>query len=272
MGDYVQYMFNGVLLNPAYAGSQGALNITALYRNQWVGIDGAPVSKSFSAHTPLKNKKINLGLIAENERFGIYEHTRINGLYAYRVKFLRGELAAGIQAGVDLQSTNWNKVVVTEVNDPNFSGIPVRQTAFIAGAGLFYNSERFYAGLSSPQIFSNYLNKNSTSIFNCGTLIDLSSNFKIKPALLCKYLHGSPLMLNISSTFYYKELLGIGAGYTIGNLWMAYLDVKFNDQLHFGYGYDRSVNNLKTYSGGSHEIMLRYLFSFKLKVVNARYF
>jgi type IX secretion system PorP/SprF family membrane protein len=265
-------MFNGFLLNPAYCGSQGALNITGLYRNQWVGIEGAPVSKSFAANSPLKNKKLNIGVIIENERFAVYDQTRISAAYAYRVKALGGQLAFGLQAGAQLNSISWNKMVINNVSDPNFASMPQKSTSFISGAGLYYHSRSFYAGFSAPQFYNSNIHSNPTLVFNCGGLISAGENYKLKPAALVKYIHSSPVSVNGSLTLYYKELIGIGGGYTPGNSWMVLTDIRITEQFHFGYGYDRSLNKLKTYSGGSHEIMLRYLFSYKLKVQSARYF
>jgi type IX secretion system PorP/SprF family membrane protein len=271
-GDYIQYVFNGVLLNPAYAGSQGALNVTGLYRNQWVGIDGAPVSKSFTAHSPLRNKKINIGINVENEKFAVYDHTNISALYAYRFKLSKGQLALGMQAGADIQSTNWNKLVIRDAGDPSFAVAPARSTSFVAGAGIYYHTSKLYAGFSAPQLFNNKFNRRGTLIFNSGLLIGISDHFRMKPAVLLKYLFGSPLSANVSATLYYQELIGFGVGYNVGSSMMAFIDLRLNEQLHFGYGYDRSVTRLNYYTNGSHELMLRYLFSYKVKAVNARYF
>jgi type IX secretion system PorP/SprF family membrane protein len=271
-GDYVQYMFNGLLLNPAYAGSHNALNLTGLYRNQWLGIDGAPVLKSFSAHGPLKNRKVNLGLIVDQESRGFFTDSRIKGIYAYRMRLFRGHLSFGLSGGVDLKSTDYNKARTKEGNDPNFRQGLVRETFITGGAGAYYHSEKFYLGLSCPTLYQDRLNKYPTVVLNSGFLCDLTSTFKFKPSVLVRYLPNSPASVNVAGIFYYKEVLGFGAGYTMNSSVMALLDVKLNEQLHFGYGFDRPTGMLSGYTAGSHEIMLRYLFSYKIKAVSARYF
>jgi type IX secretion system PorP/SprF family membrane protein len=270
--NYIQYMFNGALLNPAYCGSQNAINITGLYRTQWVMVQGAPVSKSFSCIGPLKNKKINLGVTLENDRYAVFDHTLANLQYAYRVNFKDGKLAFGLQAGINSSNTNWNKIVVTENNDPSYQGGSTRALAFIAGTGIYFNNDKLYLGISSPLLFSNTLNKFSPLTLNSGYLLGLSGDFKVKPSMLIRYVLHSPLSVNVASTFYYREIVGIGIGYTSNEAMMALIDLRLNDQLRFGYGYESHVNQLNTWLGGSHEIMVRYILSYKVRAVSARYF
>ena len=117
---YSQYIYSGLLINPAYAGSQDALNITAAYRNQWTGFTGAPKNFSLAAHTPLRNKKTNLGILVSNEKFGITSKTDLNIAYAYRIKMKESSLSFGLQAGIDFIRNDWNLVKTTDQNDPNF--------------------------------------------------------------------------------------------------------------------------------------------------------
>lgn len=270
--DYVQYMFNGLLLNPAYAGSNDALNVTALYRNQWLGFPGAPVSAALSAHSPLKNKKINVGGIIINDRFGVFNHTKASLIYAYRIKFLGGQLAFGLQAGIDSYTTDWNKINTSEAADPNFMVSGVRKIIPEAGAGTFYHTKNFYFGLSVPNLFTGSINPDMVSVLSTGCIIKLNENIRLKPSVLVKYINNSPIAPNISTTFYYKEVIGVGVGYTHNTSALAYLDIRLNDQLHFGYGYDYSLNAIQKFTSGSHEVMLRYLFRYKINAVNTRYF
>lgn len=270
--DYVQYMFNGLLLNPAYAGSHDALNITTLYRNQWLGMPGAPVSALVSAHSPLKNKKINIGGILINDRFGVFNHTKASLIYAYRLKFLKGHLSFGVQGGVDSYSTNWNRINTADAADPNFAGSATRKFLPEVSAGTFYHTDNFYVGLSALNIYNGELNTSMIGTLNSGCVIKLSENTRLKPAVLVKYILNSPFSANISTTFYYKDVIGFGLGYSYNTSALAIMDLKINDQLHFGYGYDHSLNALQAYTSGSHEIMIRYLFRYKINGVNTRYF
>jgi type IX secretion system PorP/SprF family membrane protein len=265
-------MFNGALLNPAYCGSQNAINITGLYRTQWVMVEGAPVSKSFSCNGPLKNKKINLGVTIENDRYAVFDHTLANLQYAYRVKFKDGKLALGLQAGINSTRTNWNRIVVTEGNDPLYQVGPTRTLAFIAGTGIYFSNDKLYLGVSSPLLFNNTLTKFAPLNLNSGYLFGMSADFKVKPSVMIRYVLHSPLSVNVASTFYYREIAGVGIGYTSNEALMTFIDLRINDQLRVGYGYESHLNQLNTWLGGSHEIMLRYLLSYKVKAVSARYF
>lgn len=270
--DYIHYMFNGLLINPSYAGSQEALNVTALYRKQWLGLNGAPTDAILSIHSPLKNKKLNLGAVLINEQFGIYNHTKADLIYAYRIRFLKGKLSFGLQAGVDSYSTNWGKINTQEPGDPNFTPSATRTIKPQAGAGTYYNSKNFYFGLALPNLFDGSFNSYFMTTITSGCIIKASEDFRIKPAVLLKYINHSPVSANISTTFYYREHIGLGLGYTYNNSAMAYTDIRINEQLNLGYGYAYMLNTLSGYTHGSHEIMLRYLFRYKINAVSARYF
>jgi type IX secretion system PorP/SprF family membrane protein len=270
--DYIRYMFNGLLLNPSYAGSHEAMDITALYRKQWIGIGGAPVTMSFGAHTALKNKRLNTGLVIENDRFGLFESTRALAIYAYRFRFQKGQLAFGLQFGVESYSYNWNMIRVKDENDPNFSDMPQRNIFPAGGAGVYYHSEKFYIGFAAPSMLRMQTGGDIEMILNSGAVISLSDRWHLKPALISKYLRNSPPSINVSATLYYMDKFGIGTGYTYLNAVSAFFDIGVNDQLRFGYGYAWPNALMRTFSSGSHELMLNYLFRYKISAVSPRYF
>ncbi len=269
---YSQYMFNGLLINPAYAGSNDALNLTALYRKQWSGIENAPNTLSFTAHTPLKNKKVNLGLILISDRYGITEHMKASLIYAYRIRLFKGNLSFGLLGGVDSYKMNWNKVRTTQEGDASFTSSIQNRIYPEAGFGIYYHSKKFFVGLSAPDMYSNTFSVNRTIALSMGGLVSASENFKIKPAVLVKYLTNSPVDANISSTFYWKDIIGIGVGYSYNASLIGLIDLKINDQFRIGYSYDHATTVLNKYSSGSHEIMLRYLFHYKVHSLSTRYF
>ena len=270
--NYIHYMFNGILFNPAYAGSQDALNLTALYRKQWWGIGGAPVTLSFGAHSPLKNKKISVGVIVENEQLGIINHTRAEAVYAYRIKLSRGKLSFGLQAGADVIKTDWRLIRTHDENDPNFLLAPQNKAIPVAGGGMYYYTSRFYIGLSAPRFFADRSVSFNSMILNTGALISLSENTWLKPAMLIKSSPATLPSVNAMLAAYYKDVIGLGAGLTWKSSWMTFIDIKINDQLNFAYGFESATSRIRTYTSGSHEVMLRYLFSYRINAVNARYF
>lgn len=270
---YSQYMFNGLLINPAYAGSQEALNVTGLYRAQWVGLEGAPTTITFSAHTPLRNKKINIGLIAMQDQLGISQHSKASLVYAYRFRLSKGFFSLGISGGVDAYRTNWNDIRTTQASDPTFVPGPQRTIAPQAGAGMYYYSKRFYIGLSAPTLLNSMkFDEYQPAVLSTGVLLKVSDNFRIKPVVLFKYMLHSPYEIDLASTFYWKDVIGLGVNYRLNDALTAFLDLRINEQFRLGYGYDYSVSKLQNYSNGSHEIMLRYLFRYKVNPQSARYF
>lgn len=270
--DYMQYMFNGLLINPAYAGSQGALNITALYRRQWLGFNGSPTNTSFTFHMPLKNKKINVGAVLVNDQFGFYNHTKADLIYAYRIKFLKGSLSFGLQAGIDSYSANRDRINTQDPGDPNFAPGASRTIKPEAMAGTYYHTSDFYLGLTLGNLLTRGVSSYFLTSVTSGCILKANDHFRVKPAVLFKFINHSPISANISTTFYYKDIIGFGTGYTYKNSAHVYSDIKINQQLNFGYAYAYPLNGLNGYTRGSHEMMLRYLFSYKISVKSARYF
>ena len=265
---YSQYAFNALLLNPAYAGSSDALNLTSLYRRQWLGLDGSPTTITFSAHMPVKSKKISLGMSLSDEKFGVSEHTKAMLIYAYRFRLLGGKFSFGLQAGVDTYRANWNQVRTTQLRDPSFTGNVEKKIIPQAGFGLYYYTNNMYAGIAVPRIFNPGQPMYETALLHAGCVLPVSEDIKIKPSVLVN----SPLDVNPILTFYWKNVLGLGVGYSMNQTAMAFLDLKINDQFRLGYAYDYTFSNLRNYSTGSHELMLRYLFHYKVNVSSSRYF
>lgn len=272
---YSQYIYSGLLINPAYSGSQDALSIAAAYRNQWTGFTGAPKNLSLGVHSPLKNKKVNLGLIVSNEKFGISANTEANLCYAYRIKWKKNALAFGLQAGVDFIKNDWGLVKTTDQNDPNFIARTETETTPKFGAGIYFTGKNGYVGLAFPTLYKiDTKSSFSSSAFNLysGIVIRLNNDIVIKPSALVKYLQNSPLQWDITSTFYLNKIIGVGFGYRSNDAVYAFLDLKINDQFNLGYAYDFTTSQLKNYSSGSHEIMLRYLFKYNVNSKSVRYF
>ncbi len=272
---YSQYIYSGLLINSAYAGSQDALNLTAAYRNQWTGFNGTPKNLSFAAHSPLRNKKLNLGLVVSNEQFGISSSTSIDMAFAYRIKLKEGKLSFGLQAGMNLLKNDWTQIKTTDANDPSLVSRLETQNIPKFGAGLYYYNKLFYAGLSLPTLYS-FKDKGTYApaalTAYSGFLIRINEDVAIKPSALVKHLPGSPLQWDVTGTFYLSKIFGLGFGYRSNDAIYAFLDLKINEQFNLGYGYDFTTSKLRNYTGGSHEIMLRYLFKYNVQSKSIRYF
>jgi type IX secretion system PorP/SprF family membrane protein len=270
---YSQYMFNGLLINPAYAGSNEMLSATAVNRNQWVGFDGAPKTSTFSLHTPLKNKKVNIGITFTNDRYGITTQNKINAIYAYRLFFKKSSLSFGLQVGVDFIRNNWNAIQTTTPGDQVFTGQYSQQNVPQTGFGIYYKAQKFYAGISSPDLIS--IGTSSTvyksAFLTAGYLFDLSENVKLKPFVLVKYIKDSPVEVDLNAIVYFK-MVGIGYSYRTNDAMVFLATVNVSKQFSFGYSYDLTTSKLATYVRGSHEIMLKYEFGYKINTQSPRYF
>lgn len=280
---FTQYMFNTLAVNPGYAGSRGALNVTGLLRNQWVGIDGAPKTQTFFAHTPIINKNMAVGLSVVNDKIGPINQTFIYGDYSYTIKVTdNSKLAFGLKGGVNIIKGNLTSVDLTEQNDQSFSSNIDYKPLPNFGFGLYYHSERWYVGLSTPKLLENKieasvdyskLSEKRHYFLIGGFVVDISESVKFKPSILTKVTVGAPVSLDFTANFLFKDKIWLGAGHRLGDSFSALMQLQLNEQLRVGYAYDYTISKLTKYNYGSHEIMLSYDFIYrKDKILSPRYF
>jgi len=283
---YTQYMFNMMGVNPAYAGSRGILSATAMYRRQWVGLEGAPETATFSFDMATRNEKVGLGIQAFKDRIGITNTNGFYATYAYRIRFEgAGSLAFGLQGGFSNYKADLTKVDLIEGSDPAFAqNINAILPSF--GAGVYYNSDRWYAGFSIPNLVKSYLRKDQiyyqTDViakkylhffFIAGYVFDLGESFKLKPSTLVKVVKGAPVQLDVNANLWLKDIVSFGVSYRTGDAVSGMLEIQATNQIRIGYAYDHSISNLVKYNQGTHEIMLRYEFGWeKGKILSPRYF
>lgn len=278
---YSQYMMNGLALNPAYAGSRESFNITLSHRAQWLEMDGAPVSYALSSHAPLKKDKVALGLYLFNEKIDIRNNTGIYGSYAYRLNLKKGKLSFGLKGGVDIQKVDWSKIVTVNPSDPVFTDNPEQLIIPNIGFGVYYYTSKFYIGASIPSFLSDSLTSGQVHLYhdinNYNYLLTTGfvtggNFFKIKPSVLFKYAKNTPLQADFNLALIFGNFLWIGGGYRIENALVGLVKFEITDQFRLGYTYDYSLGELNKFSNGSHEIVLIYDFSYKVKGANPRYF
>lgn len=275
---YTQYMFNGLVINPAYAGSSDALNITALGRKQWVNVDGAPTTAVLSAHSPIKNEKMGLGLMIANDRISIFNFSSINAIYSYRVLLSeKKRLSFGLQSGLTNYNIRYSQLTSKTSNDPSLNLADYNSLSPTFGAGLYYNTDRFYLGLSAPLLTANIFSpsqvvQQNIYFLNAGYVFNISNDLKFKPNGLIRFQSGSA-QLDLNANFLFRDALWAGISYRAFNMLSFLLQLNVSEQFRIGYAYDSNIGALTSMNSGSHEIMLNYLFSFnKSKVVSPRYF
>lgn len=281
-----QYLTNGLIINPAYAGTRGALSANLAYRKQWARIVGAPQFQNLSLHSPVnKREKVALGFAAEYLTYGVTKNVGLYGFYAYNVRVGKGRLSMGLKAGADLSNTNYNNLRFPDGNpqDPLLSG-DIRYTMPNVGAGFYYYSDRFFAGLSVPSILTYVSNETDQSAvspefgmfktyFLTGTLINVSGGFRIKPSVLVRYSFAEPLEMDLNANFIFADILWIGGSYRVAEkAAVALLDLQVTPQLKLGYSFDYQLGHLNNYTSGTHEVSLRYEFEYSVSATSPRYF
>ncbi len=281
---FTQYMYNEMFINPAYAGSREHISLTGLYRNQWVGIEGAPKTQTFSAHSPLRNEKVGVGITFLSEQIGVTKDLGIFGNYAYRIPMKKGTFSMGLQAGLINHVERLEDVKTQDQYDNSFLGTP-KLTVPNVGFGLYYNSKTFYGGISIPRILQNGVDAKTGKGINQvkmdywhyylmgGYVIPLNENVKVKPTTMIKVASGAPIEADLGVHFLFNETIWLGGSYRTGDSWSAIVQFQLTPQLRMGYSYDYTITDLQRYNSGTHEITLGYDFSFnKNKIVTPRYF
>jgi type IX secretion system PorP/SprF family membrane protein len=283
---YAQYMFNTLAINPAYAGSRNVVSATALYRNQWTGIDGAPKTGTLTVDAPILNKKMGIGVQLFSDKLGITQNNGATISAAYRVRMDKGSLSFGIQSVFSQYRANYTDVNLgsSASYDPAFAN-NVNRFLFNVGTGAYYNSDRFYIGLSALDLMPNDLTDFSANDANIGSkqalhlflatgyVFPIAEDFKLKPSVLIKGVKGAPIEADLNAALWIKDVLSVGIQYRTSADIGAMVEFQATPQVRIGYSYDRSTTALRNFNSGSHEIMLRYEFGFeKGKILSPRYF
>ncbi|MHC1733113.1 MAG: type IX secretion system membrane protein PorP/SprF [Bacteroidales bacterium] len=281
-----QYLTNGLIINPAYAGTREALSANLSYRKQWAKIIGAPQFQTLSLHSPINNKeKVSLGLMADYLTYGVTKDVGIYAFYAYSVRIGRGKLSMGLKGGIDLSNTNYNKLQFPDGNltDPLLTG-DMKYTLPNMGVGFYYYTDKYFAGLSVPSLLT--YRRDATdefsvkpdyahfkSYFTAGTILRFADSFKVKPSVLVRYAMKEPLEVDLNANFIFADILWVGGSYRIAEkAAVALLDLQVTPQLKLGYSFDYQLGHLNNYTSGTHEVSLRYEFEFKVSATSPRYF
>jgi type IX secretion system PorP/SprF family membrane protein len=281
-----QYLTNGLVINPAYAGTRGALSANLSYRKQWAKIIGAPQFQNLSLHSPVnKREKVALGIMADYLTYGVTKDVGIYAYYAYNVRLGPGKLSMGLKGGIDLSNTNYNSLQFPDGNpaDPLLTG-DLRYTLPNIGIGFYYYTDRYFIGLSVPSLMTYRRDemdeflvtpdyKLFKTYFSAGALITFSDAFKVKPSMLLRYSMSEPLEVDMNANFIIADLIWLGGSYRIAEkAAVALVDLQVTPQLKLGYSYDYQLGHLSNYTTGTHEVSLRYEFEFSVSATSPRYF
>jgi type IX secretion system PorP/SprF family membrane protein len=265
-----QYMFNGLFINPAYAGSHKYFSTTLLHRSQWVDFEGAPKTFIVSIDGPISNEKMGLGFSVAHDKIGVTSQTDFSANYAYKVKLGAGKLSFGIKGGLSNYSANTNELKVWDENDQILADDNQSQFLPKFGFGTYYSTEKWYAGVSIPtllayesgQAFSFNVDKSSFLrkhfLINGGYVFDLNEKLKLKPSTLIKYVKSAPIEMDINCSVLYNETIWLGVSYRTNDAIVGIIEYQANKRFRVGYSYDFTLTEIGDYSSGSHEIMIGY--------------
>ncbi len=285
---FTQYMYNTINVNPAYAGSRQSMNIFALHRTQWVGLDGAPVTNTASINTPLKDTNMGIGVSIINDKIGPSDESNLAVDFSYSINTSEEfKLSFGIKASANLLNINFDKLNQYDANDYSFENNVDDKFSPNIGVGLYWYSDKTYIGLSAPNLLetkhfdkyagtgaNSYIAKERINYYlTAGHVFDLNYNLKFKPTLMTKLVQGAPLQVDISANFLFNEKFTLGAAYRWSAAVSALVGFQATDSWFIGYGYDLETTRLANYNSGSHEIFLRFeLFKKYNKITSPRFF
>ena len=275
-----QYVLNPLGINPAYAGNREALNIALFYRRQWTGIDGAPKTMNLAVDAPFLDSKLGLGFILTNDVVGVTKETHILTDYSYKINMKNGNLSFGLGAGIMTTNTAWSDLVVLDPGDENFL---TNSKVYIVpdfSFGMYYTGRNYFGGLSVPRLFGYRfdMNKNKYSLsfnpgkynylLNAGYFYSVSKSVKLFPSTLITINPGEKTLIDLNAYVGFNDKIWTGLSYRNNRSVGALFQIALNNQIRFAYTYDFDLGPLGRYSNGSHEIMIRYEFRYKVDAIS----
>ena len=283
---YSQYMYNMLGVNPAYAGNREATSFNFFQRRQWVGLAGAPQTTSVSLDGAFNDNKLGWGVQAYDDKLGVERADGVNMMMATHIQVSdKGTLSGGLSMGlmnyrIDLLNVQGRYTPSDPAFYSNFNKwLPA------VGLGIYYNTDKFYAGFSVPNVLKSRLTAfdvmnsgiqkvNSTHLFfTSGYVFDVNEDVKIKPSTMIKAVGGAPIESDFNTNVWLKNVIGLGFSYRTGDAMVAMAEAQINNNLRVGYAYDITISPLKYYNNGSHELMFRYEFgNNNTKIKSTRYF
>lgn len=282
---YTQYMYNTVAVNPAYAGSRGVMSLFLMHRNQWVGLEGAPVTNVLSIHKPISNTNLGYGISVVNDRIGISDNNTVSADLSYSIPISNAyQLSFGLKTSLNWLSVDYNRLTIREPNDNILreQNSIENQFSLNFGVGVYWHSSKNYIGISIPNFletrrYDDDLRSTATDKMHIyvigGRVFTLNADWLLKPAILTKLVQGAPLQVDVSANFLFSQKLTLGVAYRLSAAVTGLVGFQISETWQIGYAYDTDTSQLSNYNSGSHEIFLRFeLFRTYNKIVSPRFF
>jgi type IX secretion system PorP/SprF family membrane protein len=270
--NFSQYMFNGLLVNPATVGSKEKISAGLFYRKQWVGMNGSPTLQSFSIQSPFNYSRMGIGLQVVNQTAFVEHITSATLSYAYRINIGKGRLSFGMEAGIIQGTVSLNSLKIKDQGDEVAASkaniiIPDLST------GLYYQTKKWNIGLSAKHLFSGFGNTNANTFNTPIPIKELylfsSYNYKITkhlhviPSVLFKYSNNIPVQADLNVHLKYNEVIWIGGSLRTSDAISMQAGVRLDQlakgirqEIRLGYAFDYPFTTLNSITPGSHEIVL----------------
>lgn len=280
---YTQFMYNKLAINPGYAGHEKVWSLTALYRNQWIGFDGAPDAQSISLNSPIFSDKIGVGLNIKRQALGITQLVTIEGIYAYKLRIGEGKLSLGLQVSARDYKVNYKDDRLFAIHDisldPSIPKIVEKKQFLNTGFGVYLNYKNFFLGGSLPRLINADLTFNDTGnkklfseeerhlLLMTGVEIFLGKTSSITPQILFKVVENAPIDFDFDLNYNYKETYTLGLNYRyggadrdVGESIDLILGMQLNEKIFAALAYDVGLSKLRSHHNGSIELMVHYKF------------
>jgi type IX secretion system PorP/SprF family membrane protein len=274
-----QYMFNTLTYNPGVAGINGMICATALNRQQWVGFAGAPSTTIFNISAPVAPFRIKsgVGLLVESDNLGFDKDINISGSYSYIIDLGAGDLGIGISLGMLNKTLSPAWVIPTGDNHTPASGDPLipenkeSVVAFDAGLGVYYRTDKYYAGISvthlnQPELkFTKgrpYISRHY--YLTAGYILPLPNpSLELIPSIFA-FSDGKVVQINATALIRYNKKVWGGVSYRAGDALTGMVGFELFNGVRLGYAYDFTISDIRKSSSGSHEFMVNYCFDLSL--------
>ena len=290
---FTQFMFNKLTFNPAYAGSTIAPCLSAIHRQQWVGLEGAPVTSAASFNTSLAKNRVGMGLTFIHDKIGPTRDWSARLAYSYKIPLEDGNISIGLQGNFRQYRVVWNDALLTHTGDNSVTMASSSRILPNAGIGVYYENPNFYLGVSMPHILENDLDlledivstdvlslENQHLFGMAGVLIDVVDDIKLKPAIMVKYVNNAPLDVDLNLTAILKNDFWVGLSYRFGGSDVQgfgesidlFLQYQLTNSLRLGAAYDFTLSEIQNSSSGTYEFYVSYCLRKTGRISNPRFF
>ncbi|MEM6317524.1 MAG: type IX secretion system membrane protein PorP/SprF [Bacteroidota bacterium] len=277
---YTHFLFNKLAFNPAYAGSGGVPTANALYRNQWLNVEGAPTTATVNLHTPFFGGRSGFGLGITADRVGMTRNNTLEASYAYRfsVSEGKGKLSLGINGRLEQGRTDWTDASPLDIGDGSIPNVMEEtQVNPNFGLGIYYEQSNFYLGFSLPQLLNTSIYRDfdvagqdtdyRTYYLMTGYLFSLSNSVKLQPGAMFSWNAAAPLELDLNAHLIFMDALWLGGNYRLGDAYSAMAQYQFSPNFRAGISFDFTMTALNSYTNGSMEVLVSYTFNKKTEAV-----